>query len=72
MKIGRDHELARHIEKRIIIDRYSPDAVIGEIRSKGIIFEASICTKTLYNYIDKEISANITNKDLLVKRKRQG
>jgi len=71
LKIGKDHELARYIEKRIIKDRYSPDAVIGEIRAKGIEFETNICTKTLYNYIDKEIFANITNKDLLVKRKRK-
>lgn len=71
LKIGRDHKLARHIEKRIIKDRYSPDAVIGEIRNKETEFKTSICTKTLYNYIDKEIFANVTNKDLLVKQKRK-
>lgn len=71
LKIGRDHELAGHIEKRIIKDRYSPDAVIGEIRAKGIKFKTSICTKTLYNYIDKEVFAKITNKDLWVKRNRK-
>jgi transposase, IS30 family len=69
LKIGRDHELAKHIENRIIKDKYSPDAVIGEIRRKGMKFKASICTKTLYNYIDKEVFANISNKDLVVKRK---
>lgn len=71
LKIGRDHKLAQHIEKKIIKYRYSPDAIIGEIREKGIEFKTSICTKTLYNYIDKEIFANITNKNLLVKRKRK-
>lgn len=68
LKIGHDHELACYIEKRIIRDKYSPDAVIGEIRAKGKKFKTSICTKTLYNYIDKEIFANISNKDLPVKR----
>ena len=67
LKIGKDHKLAQYIEKRIIKDKYSPDVIIGEIRAKGIEFETSICTKTLYNYIDKGIFAKITNKDLPVK-----
>lgn len=68
LKIGKDHKLAKHIEKKIIKNKYSPDAVIGEIREKGLKFEASICTKTLYNYIDQGIFVNITNKDLPVKK----
>ena len=71
LKIGNDHALAKHIEGRIKNDKYSPDAVIGEIRAKSLKFETSICTKTLYNYIDKEIFLGITNKDLPVKRKRK-
>lgn len=71
LKIGNDHKLATHIEKRIIKDKYSPDAVIGEIRTKGLRFETEICTKTLYNYIDKGVFRNITNKDLVVKRNKK-
>ena len=71
LRIGRDHELAGYIEKKIIRERYSPGAVIGEIRAKGLQFKTRICTKTLYNYIDKEVFANITNKDLPVKRGRK-
>lgn len=71
LKIGHDHELANHIEKKIIQEKYTPDAVIGEIRAKGLKFKTDICTKTLYNYIDKEVFANITNKDLPVKRAPQ-
>ena len=68
LKIGKDHKLAKHIEKKIIKHKYSPDAVIGEIKVKGLKFETSICTKTLYNYIDQGVFANITNKDLPVKK----
>ena len=68
LKIGHDHRLAEHIEKKIIKDSYSPDAVIGEIRAKELNFDTSICTKTLYNYIDQNVFAKITNKDLPVKR----
>ena len=71
LKIGHDHKLAEHIEKRIIKDKYSPDAVIGEIRAKGLKFETTIYTKTLYNYIDRGVFANICNKDLPVKRNKK-
>ncbi|MHB9095263.1 MAG: IS30 family transposase [Eubacteriales bacterium] len=71
LKIGHDHRLANHIEDRIKKERYSPDAVIGEINTKGLKFESMICTKTLYNYIDKGIFANISNKDLPVKRNKK-
>lgn len=71
LKIGKDHKLAKHIEQKIVKEKYSPDAVIGEIRVKGLEFEASICTKTLYNYIDQGVFANITNKDLPVKKDKK-
>lgn len=71
LKIGHDHRLARHIENKIKKENYSPDAVIGEIKAKGLKFENSICTKTLYNYIDKGIFVNISNKDLPVKRNKK-
>lgn len=68
LKIGHDHKLAKHIEEKIKEDRWSPDAVIGNIRAEGLQFETSICTKTVYNYIDKGIFADISNKDLWVKK----
>lgn len=71
LKIAKDHELAKYIENKIRKEKYSPDAVIGEIKTKGIIFERMICTKTLYNYIDKNIFANISNKDLPVKKNKK-
>jgi IS30 family transposase len=71
LKIGKDHKLAKHIEQRIVKEKYSPDAVIGEIKAKSLKFETSICTKTLYNYIDQEVFANITNKDLPVKKEKK-
>lgn len=71
LKIGKDHELARYIENKIIKDKYSPDAVLGEIAVKGIKFKTRICTKTLYNYIDQGVFINLTNKDLPVKRNKK-
>lgn len=69
LKIGKDHKLVKHIENKIIRENYSPDAVIGEIKEKGLEFETKICTKTLYNYIDRgDVFLRLTNKDLPVKK----
>ncbi|MBN2285824.1 MAG: IS30 family transposase [Tissierellales bacterium] len=68
IKIGNDHKLAEYIEDQIINEKYSPDAVIGRIKVKGLKFKKSICTKTLYNYIDKGIFLKLSNKHLLVKK----
>ena len=69
LKIGNDHKLARYIESKIINEKYSPDAVIGQIKVKGLQFKTSICTKTLYNYIDRgDVFLKLTNKDLPVKK----
>lgn len=71
LKISHDHLLVKHIEDKIINHKYSPDAVIGEIKAKGLQFKTSICTKTLYNYIDKNVFVGITNKDLPVKKNKK-
>lgn len=71
LKLGNDHKLAKHIEKKIMKDKYSPDAVIGEIKAKGLDFKTRICTKTLYNYIDQGIFATLSNKDLPVKKDKK-
>lgn len=70
LKIGHDHALARHLEERIGKEGFSPDAAIGEIKAKGIVFRVSLCTKTVYNMIDRGDFLNLSNKDLPVKRSR--
>jgi len=69
LKIAKDRLLEQYIRRKILNDRYSPDAVIGEIKNKGLKFKGMICTKTLYNYIDAGIFADISNENLWQKRK---
>jgi len=71
LKIGNDRRLEEYIRKKIIKDKFSPDAIIGEIKAKGLKFKGMICTKTLYNYIDAGILAGISNENLWEKRKRK-
>lgn len=71
LKIGKDRRLEEHIRSKITQDRFSPDAIIGEIKAKGLTFQGMICTKTLYNYIDAGIFSGISCKDLWEKRKQK-
>jgi IS30 family transposase len=71
LKIEKDKALEELIRKKILEEKYSPDAVIGEIKQKKMLFKTRICTKTLYNYIDDGILAGITNATLWEKRKRK-
>ncbi|MDP3763628.1 MAG: IS30 family transposase [bacterium] len=71
LKIGMDRELEAYIRVKLVEERFSPDAIIGEIKVKGLKFEGMICTKTLYNYIDAGIFSGISNKNLWEKRKKK-
>ena len=48
IKLGHDYELAEYIETRIIEDKLSPGAVLGEIKKNGLEFQTSISINTLY------------------------
>lgn len=71
LKIGRDYHFARYVENKVLKDRYSPDAIVEEIKAKALYFETSVCTKTLYNYIHRGIFLNISEKNLLRKGRRR-
>lgn len=68
LKIGKDHKLAKYLEKAIGQDGESPYAAIQNITNKKLIFETNICFKTVYNYLDNNLFLNISNKDLPVKK----
>ena len=64
-KLFKDQNLIKYIEEKILKEKYSPDAVIGSL-PEG--FNIRICTKTLYNYIDRGL-LGVKNIDLIVKVK---
>jgi transposase, IS30 family len=71
LKIGRDKSLEEYIRVKLVEERFSPDAIIGGIKVSGRKFTGMICTKTLYNYIDKGIFSGISNKNLWQKRNKK-
>jgi transposase, IS30 family len=71
LKIGNDRNLEAYIRQKITKDRFSPDAILGQIKARGLKFERMISTKTLYNYIDMGIFSGINNKHLWEKSKKK-
>lgn len=71
VKIGNDHEFAAYIEKRIIEDKLSPAAVLGEIKHGDFNFKTSICTNTLYSYIEKGVFYRLSFSHLSNKKKKR-
>ena len=70
LKIGSDYVYAQYIEYKIREEKYSPRALLGEIKRDGIIFNTTISAPTLYRYIEQGVFLTITNKDLPVKRNK--
>ena len=71
LKIGKDKEFEEYIRKMILEEKCSPDAIIGRIKQKGLKFKGMVCTKTLYNYVDRGIFNGISNANLWEKRKKK-
>ncbi len=71
LKIGKDKELEEYIREKMLKDKFSPDAVIGQIKAMGLKFKGLMCTKTLYNYIDAGYLTGISNKNLWQKRDKK-
>jgi IS30 family transposase len=68
LKIGHDHALADYLEEKIGVEKWSPGAAIGAIKANGLEFAVTLCTKTVYNMIDRGEFLTLTNESLPVKR----
>ncbi|CVI71536.1 MAG TPA: IS30 family transposase [Candidatus Anaerobutyricum stercoris] len=72
LKIGNDLKYASYLEKKIIEDKYSPEAaLVTAKRDTDQGFQTTICVNTLYSYIRKGIFLNLTMEDLPIRKKKQ-
>ena len=46
LKIGKDHRLARYLEAALKGGNRSPEAALGEIKAKGLVFDTEISVRT--------------------------
>ena len=71
LKLGKDHDFAKYIEKKIVQDKYSPAAALMDIKRRGLQFAVHVCATTLYSYIDKGVFLTLSNEHLPVKALRE-
>lgn len=73
LKIGCDMALHDYIQKKILKEHYAPDAIAGVLKKEGS-YSVTLCTKTIYNYIEKGYIRDVDNNSLKEKtgRKKRG
>ena len=71
LKIGNDRVYAEYVEYMIRVEKYSPEAVLGKIKQKGLEFKTTVCKQTLYRYIEQGVFLTLSNKDLPVKKNKK-
>lgn len=62
LKMAEAAEFIKYAEEEILTNRMSPDIICGRAKAKNL-FKKTVCTKTLYNYIDLGI-LKVKNIDL--------
>lgn len=67
LKLGNDYAFVEYIEQRVVKDKISACAVLGEIKHKSLPFQTQISKTTLYRYIKIGIFEHIK----LEKRKKE-
>ena len=65
-KMFQDTKLIEYIEDGILNQGRSPDNIVGRLKETENIYKVIVCTKTIYNYIDKGL-LKVKNIDLLLK-----
>lgn len=67
LKLIPAHDFIAYAEKAMLEDKLSPDVICGRAKREGQ-FAVTVCTKTLYNYIDQGL-LKVRNIDLLLRVK---
>ena len=63
LKVGDDYDFVHYVEKRVLKDKLSPCAVLGEI-NRNNMFRTRISKTTIYRYIELGIFMNISLENL--------
>lgn len=70
-KISNDLEFVNFMEDMILNKKYSPCAILAYIKQNGLRFKTDVCYTTIYNYIHNGTFLNVSDNDLIVKRKKR-
>lgn len=70
LKIGNDMKFVAYVEKMVIEEHYSPEAILATIEKEHLEFKTQVCLTTLYNYIKAGLFLNITMAECPYKKKK--
>ena len=70
IKLGNNYEFARFVEKRVLKDKISPCAVVGEIK-KNNPYGLTISKTTMYRYISQGFIGKLTMSDCPFYKKKK-
>ena len=70
-KLQEDEEFIKFVEKMILEEHYSPQAVILYIERNHLEFKTKVCYSTIYNYIRAGVFPHLEMKDCPQPRKKQ-
>lgn len=70
LKLGNDMKFVAYVEKMVIEEHYSPEAILATIEKEHLEFDTKICLTTLYNYIKAGLFLNITMEECPYKKKK--
>lgn len=68
LKLGKHYEYIEYVSHAILVDKKSPDVIVNELRSMGSF---TVCTSTLYSYIDQGYITGVSNGNLWSKSRRK-
>lgn len=72
LKIFNDYELVKYIENEINENNKSPEAIVEEIKTKGLVFKTVITARTIRNNIKLKLVFNLKKDGYIYKIKEQG
>ncbi|MBQ8527241.1 MAG: IS30 family transposase [Lachnospiraceae bacterium] len=70
-KIENDYDFVKFVEYWICEMRYSPYAVIQQMKRENKHFKTNICEKTLYNYIHQGVFLNVSDTMLPYQKRKK-
>lgn len=70
LKIGTDLRFIQFLEEMILKKRYSPVAILAHMKKNNLVFQTTVCFKTIYNYIHSGLLLHVTEKDLPMPQKK--
>lgn len=70
-KVKKSSKLMKYLKRKLVKGRYSPKAIASELKGNTKRFGLTVCTRTIYNYIEHGVIPGVTLRDLPYQPKKR-